>query len=166
MSAYSEFFLKSKSSVVELECLTINHVSFSTAYCIVRNATNGVTVKHEDGVSYLYTYYPLAITKLGSRGDLDQGLRISFGDLGEIIPNEIDSITSANTFGIKPVVEYRTYRSDNLESPMFGPLRLEIKSFSFTREGSTFEASAPELNINKTGELYKIDRFYPLRGLL
>ena len=166
MSIYSEFFLKSKSNVVELECLQISHPSFSKFYRIVRNATNGVIVTHEDGIPYQYEYYPLSITKLGSRGDLDQGLRISFGDLGEIIPLEIDSVSSENTFGIKPIVQYRSFRSDNLNSVMFGPLNLEIKSFSFTREGSTFEASAPQLNVNKTGELYKIDRFYPLRGLL
>jgi len=166
MTSYSEFFLRSKSSVVELECLQISHPNFTKVYRLVRNSTNGALLRYENGIQYQHDYQQLAITKLGSRGDLDQGLRISFGDLGEVIPNEIDAITAANSFNIKPRVEYRTFRSDDLNTVMFGPLILEIKSFSFTREGSTFEASAPQLNINKTGELYKIDRFPSLRGLL
>ncbi len=164
--SYSEFFLKSSGSVVQLECLEISHSAFTKTYRVVRNATNGITVRYEDGVLYAHTYYPLQVQSLGARGDLDQGLQINLGDLGEVLPTELDAVTSANGFGEKPIVKYRTFRSDDLNSILFGPLVLEVKTFSFNREGSTFEAKAPSLNINKTGELYKIDRFSMLRGFL
>lgn len=166
MSDYSEFFLNSRSNIVQLECLEISHPNFTQTYRLVRNATNGISVTYEDGITYAHSYYPLSIVSIGSRGDLDQGFKISFGDLGEVLPKEIDSVSSANRFDVKPVVKYRTFRSDRLNTVLYGPLVLEIKSFAFTRDGSTFEARAPTLNNNVTGELYKLDRFTGLRGFL
>lgn len=166
MSNYSEFFLKSKSSVVQLETLEISHPSFTKIYRIVRNAVEGVTVKLENEIYADFTYYPLQIENAGVRDDLDQSLKINLGDLGEVLPKELDEVSSKDGFSIKPTVVYRTYRSDDLERPLFGPVVLEISSFAFNREGSSFEAKAPSLNINKTGEVYKLDRFPMLRGFL
>ncbi len=274
MSNYTEFFLASKSSVVQLELLEISHSKFTKTYRIVRNAVNGVTVDLQDyginlfnpndpdftpdfyvhpngnlaanptysatgyiplvaGKTYTrsyasfycyydenlnpvgndptvgtltftvpagakfgrfsiadaalatfqinegdtletyrafgiadFTYYPLRIVGVGARDNLDFGLKIDLGDLGEVLPTELDAVSSESGYEEKPVVKYRTYRSDDLTAPLFGPLVLEVRSFSFNREGSTFEAKAPALNVNKTGELYKIDRFPMLRGFL
>jgi hypothetical protein len=166
MSVYTEFFLNSKSSVVQLELLEISHPNFSQTYYAVRNSINGVTVTLETAVTQFFTYYPMLITSIGSRDDLDQALKIDFGDLGELIPNEIDNITAADAFNIKPTVKYRTYSSNNLTQPLYGPIILEVGTFSFTREGASFEAKAPSLNINRTGELYSINDFPMLRGFL
>lgn len=165
-SVYIEFFLNNSGGIIQFELLEISHPNFTKTYYTVRNATDGLTVTHENGDVIEYWYYPLKITSLGARGDLDQGFQISLGDLGEVLPTEVDAINSANGFNIKPTVKYRTYRSDNLLAPLFGPLIFEVQTFSFTREASTFEAKAPRLNINSTGELYKIDRFPTLRALL
>ena len=75
-------------------------------------------------------------------------------------------MASQDGFSEKPRVVYRTYRSDDLTRPLFGPIVLEVDSFAFNREGSTFTAKAPSLNINKTGELYRLERFPMLRGFL
>ncbi len=166
MSDYTEFFLSSKSSIVQLELLEIYHPDFTQTYYVVRNATNGVTVTLEDLSVQEFVYYPLRITGVGNREDLDFGLRIDLGDLGEVLPTEIDEISCKTGFAIKPTIKYRTYRSDDLTAPLYGPLLLEVDAFSFNREGSSFEAKAPSLNINKTGELYKIARFPMLRGFL
>jgi len=166
MSDYSEFFLKSKSSVVQLELLEISHPDFTKVYRVVRNAVQGVTVTLETSASAAFDYYPLKIENAGIRDDLDQAITINLGDLGEVLPKELDEIASNDGFGIKPLVVYRTYRSDDLSRPLFGPVKLEVSSFAFNREDSTFEAKAPSLNVNKTGELYKIDRFPMLRGFL
>lgn len=166
MSEYSEFFLNSTSAIVQLECLEISHSLFTQTYYVVRNAVNGVTVTHEDDSEHDYVFYPLRVSLTGPQENLDHVLRVEFGDLGEIIPTEIDAIRSGNGFAEYPVVKYRTYRSDDLENVLYGPLLLQIKQFAFTREGSAFEAKAPSLNVNKTGELYKIARFPMLKGLL
>lgn len=166
MSRYSEFFLNSKSSVVQLETLEISHPNFTKTYRIVRNAVEGVTVALENGSSATFDYYPLQIENAGVRDDLDQSIKINLGDLGEVLPKELDEVSSNDGFGIKPIVIYRTYRSDDLTRPLLGPATLEVSTFAFNREGSTFEAKAPSLNINKTGEIYSLDRFPMLRGFL
>lgn len=166
MATYSEFFLKSKSSVVQLETLEISHPDFTKVYRIVRNAVEGVTVTLETSQIASFSYYPLQIENAGIRDDLDQAIKINLGDLGDVLPKELDEVSSKSGFGTKPIVIYRTYRSDDLSRPLFGPVTLEVSSFAFNREGSTFEAKAPSLNINKTGETYKLDRFKMLRGFL
>lgn len=166
MSVYSEFFLNSSSAIVQLELLEISHPNFTQTYRIVRNAVDGVTVTLEDLSVQTFNYYPLKITRAGAKEDLDSGIRVDLGDLGEVIPPEIDAISTAAGFGTRPVVKYRTYASNDLTAPLFGPLVLEVETFSFSREGSSFEAKAPSLNVSKTGELYKIDRFPMLRGFL
>lgn len=166
MSRYTEFFLNSKSSVVQLETLEISHPNFTKTYRVVRNAVEGITATLENGNSATFDYYPLQIENAGVRDDLDQSIKINLGDLGEVLPKELDEVSSNDGFGIKPVVIYRTYRSDDLTRPLFGPVTLEVSTFAFNREGSTFEAKAPSLNINKTGEIYSLDRFPMLRGFL
>lgn len=166
MATYSEFFLNSSSSIVQLELIEIQHPNFTKIYRVVRNAVRGITVTLETGTEAKFDYYPLRIENNGSKDDLDQSFTITLGDLGEVLPKELDSVASAQGFDVKPVVIYRTYRSDDLSRPLFGPVMLEVESFAFNREGSTFTAKAPSLNVNKTGELYKLERFPMLRGFL
>lgn len=167
MSRYSEYFLNSQSNVVKLELLEISHSKFTQTYRCVRNAVNGVTVTLEDDTEAEFLYYPLKITPIGNKDDLDQSLRVDLGDLGEILPQELDAVSSALGFKEKPVVKYRVYRSDELdEGPIMGPWVLEVTTFSFDREASSFEARAPSLNINRTGELYSVARFPMLRGFV
>jgi hypothetical protein len=163
---YSEFFLGSNTKVAQLETLEISHPNLSKVYWIVRNARNGITATLEDDTEQDFEYYPLRITPTGQRDDLDQGFNIMIGDLGKTLPQEIDLISAANGFSTKPVVKYRTWRSDYLTVPLFGPIILQIRKLTTAREGASFQASAPQLNSSKTGELYTLDRFSMLRGLL
>lgn len=314
MSNYSQFFLNSSSAVVQFETIEISHPKFSKIYRIVRNAINGITATLEDLSSVTFDYYPLKITPTGSDNDLDQTLQVQFGDLGDILPKELDLVfgpfgpsvanpsfdedtaipptgwalsgvptlsydastghtnsaikivkTGPGTAGIKqtidansapgisytvsawcksigggtgllgllfldssntvitnvsqnttntvwtklsivavapagtasvvlqllgaagtvtvefddvaayltsivpiekPVLIYRTYRSDDLTAPLFGPERFEIDNMAFQKEGATLQCTAPRLNLNQTGEVYAMDRFPMLRGFL
>jgi hypothetical protein len=161
-----DYFLNSTRDVVALELLEISHPSFTQVYRRVRNAPAGVTVTLETAEVALFTHYPMRITELGDQSDLDTGIRIDFGDLGEILPLEVDAVYDADNMDVKPTVIYRVYRSDDLTAPLIGPWELEVNTFSFKREGASFEASAPYVNRNKTGETYNLTRFYPLRGFL
>jgi hypothetical protein len=167
MSAYSEFFLNSRASVVQLELLEVSHPDFLQTHRIVRNAAAGVTVDLSDderGVHFIY--YPAQVSSTGARDDLDSAIRVQLGDLGEVLPAEFDAVDAAGGFLIKPRVRYWVFRSDALSNPIFGPLNLEVTTFSFNSQGSSFEAQAPRLNLNRTGERYKLDRFPMLRGFL
>lgn len=160
------YFLNSQRDVVNLELVEFSHPAFSQTYRRVRNAIDGIGVGLETGQQARFEYYPMKITQMGDQANLDTGVRIDFGDLGEVLPRELDRAYSSGQMGIKPTVIYRAYRSDNLASPMIGPLRLEATTFSFSREGASFEASAPYVNNNKTGETYNLARFPMLRGFL
>lgn len=166
MTDYAAYFLNSASNVVQLELLEISHPDFTATYRIVRNAARGVTVTLEDASTETFDYYPLRIAPLGSRDDLDQALRIDLGDVGEVLPVELDAVMAADGRATKPTIKYRVYRSDDLTQPLFGPLLLEVTSISFSPEGASFEAKAPSLNVSRTGELYRLERFPMLRGVL
>lgn len=317
MSNYSQFFLNSSSRVVQLETFDISHPSFSKRYRVVRNSINGLTATLEDTTTGVFDYYPISVSPTGSANDLDQSLALTFGDLGQVIPSEVDRLlfsfeqpplftcslfgawtdgsgviigspfqigvgctlyvppgasflsmgancnlfggsgiwnvaindgtTTTNvsvhgwstpwsiaanptkTFGttgsiapatfavtpgnllqlvttgtasitpnngggnplqplpnpalgilpstyvlpnalpssiVKPVVLYRTFRSDDLTQPLYGPVQFQIDSIAFKKEGATMQCSAPRLNITSTGETYSMNRFPMLRGFL
>jgi hypothetical protein len=161
-----EYFLNSSREVVQLDLLDITHPAFTQIYRRVRNNRDGVTVTLETGEDVAYEWYPMEITELGDNNDLDTGFRVSFGDLGEVLPTELDAVTRADMMHIKPTIVYRAYRSDDLSSPMIGPLSLEATTFSFAGEGASFEATAPYVNKTRTGETYNLARFPILRGFL
>lgn len=161
MSAYSNYFLGSSPAVVQLECIQITHPRFSQPYRFCRNCTSlGVTVVHEAGSESgptFYQYLPMQIRRLGSTNNLDQVLRISLGDVSQILPSELDLISDANGFNVKPILKYRTYRSDTPSStPLFGPSIHEIAAVSYTKQGMSFDATARRLNLNRTGKIYEV----------
>lgn len=166
MTDYVAYFLNSRSSVVQLETLEISHPDFTQSYFIVRNSRAGLTATLETAVEQVFDYYPLRIRPAGSKDDMEQSLQIDLGDLGEVLPLEVDAVTAAGGLAIKPIVKYRVYRSDDLSAPMLGPLTLEITNLASAKEGASFEASAPSLDNNRTGELYRLERFPMLRATL
>jgi hypothetical protein len=163
MSALSEYYLNSNSTVVQLETCEISHPSFTQTYRVVSNAVSGVALHLEDGSTQFFDYYPLQITPTGSDNDLDQSMKVTLGDLGQLLPTEMDRCSNAGSFVIKPTLVYRTFRSDDL-SMVEGPTRFVISNIAFNGEGATFQADAPNLNNSRTGELYDLSRFTPLRG--
>jgi hypothetical protein len=167
MSAYAEYFLNSRSSIVQLELIELTHPNFTQDYRIVRNHRDGVIVDlSEDELAVPFLYYPASVEQLGARDDLDAAIRINLGDVGETVPLEIDAVADAGGFMTKPSVRYWAYRSDDLTAPIYGPLTLEVPSFNLTGEGASFEARAPALNSAKTGERLTLDRFPMQRGFL
>lgn len=167
MSQYSEYFLNSRSSVVQLDLLEITHPNFTKPYRIVRNDARGVTVDlsdAEEGVAF--EYYPARVEQMGARDDLDSGIKIELGDVGEVVPGEIDAVADAGGFLTKPAMRYWVFRSDILDAPIYGPMTFEVPSFTLTAEGAAFEARAPALNSTKTGERQTLERIPPQRGFL
>lgn len=176
MSLYSEYYLNSAQNVVELDLIEIEHFRFSpTIFRLVRNwrlmelSTNdahgnpkfGVIVTHEGGAGpFEYEFVPMKIEYLGSGNDLDQSYKVTIGDLGSIIPAQMSRVRSFNAMNVKPIFRYRSYRSDNLLTPLTPtPSVLEIKRISFNKEGCSFEAVAPYLNATQTGVLYNRKNF-------
>lgn len=167
MGTYSEYFLNSRSSIVQLELVEITHPNFTQPYRIVRNATDGVTVDLAPSeLAVPFIYYPAKVEQLGARDDLDASIRVDLGEVGELVPNEMDQVREAGGFMTKPALRYWTFRSDQLTTPIFGPIHLEVPNFSFNEQGTSFEARAPSLNSTKTGERLTLDRIPMQRGFL
>ena len=291
--SYAEFLLKSSPSVVEFETIQISHPNFTRTYWLVANNVDGLSAVLEDGNEQVFEFCPLEISPSNSTSDLDFMLGISFGDLGEILPTEIDNVRQSDNqqviepvvfndnlfniddpnivtgsfinqtngavnnlaghnsthfipvtagldyymssvhrlawydsaqgfisglissnssspeqlvapanaafvrfsvvdinlpqlvvaqsssfvpfqpFGLpepptqrltsgfqtKPVLTYRSYRSDNLEQPMVGPIKLTIENIVFNRVGCSFEASATPSNRRRIGYFYRASNF-------
>ena len=152
--------------MVQLECIQLSHPNFSQTYRLVRNALAGVTVTHEGGGGpFLYSFMPMTIRVLGASTDMDQSIEVTFGDVGQVISAEIENVANANGFQTKPLIQYRSYRSDDLTHVLFGPATLEIDTVSLTREGASFKAKAPNFNLVRTGEIYSVSRFPMLAPL-
>lgn len=165
-TAYIEFFLNSRVDIVQFECLELVHPDFSQIYRFVRNNTDGLRAKLETDEYGDFAYVPVAIRQGEMIDDLDFSLEVELGDLGEILPLELDNIAANDGFITKPQFIYRSYRSDDLENILFGPLKLEVVTFGFNKTGAKFEAVAPRLNVSRTGEIYTIARFPGLRDFL
>lgn len=167
MPDYTEFFLNRAGSVIMLECLEFSHPSFSKTYYVVRNAPDGATVTHEDASTHTYEYTPLKIELGNATDDLDQKLNIALADLGRVLPAEVDAALAGSYAHIAPKLKYRAYRHDDLSQPLISLQVLEVTSLSRDAEGiTTIEAKAQGLNNNRTGQIYSLDRFPLLRGLL
>lgn len=164
--AYVEFFLNAKAELIQFECVEISHPNFSKVYRFVRNHTDGLTVTLETAAVVTFDYVPIKISQNEMVDDLDYGFKLELGDVGELLPLELDRIAANDGFMVKPTLKYRTHRSDDLATVMFGPINLEVTELAFNKTGVVFEAKAPELNTNKTGEIYTISRFPTLRDFL
>lgn len=162
----ASFFFDSRSDVIQYETLEIYHPNFTKTYRLVRNAVRGLTATLETGSSVTFEYQPLNITKAGSYDSLDNSLKIELGDLGSIIPIEMDAVKAATGFATKPTVKYRVFRSDDLSAPVYGPILYYVSTFNQNSIGCAFEATPPQLNVSKTGTIYSITDFPGLAAFI
>ena len=155
------FFLNAPAALVQLELLELSHSAFSKTYRIVSNASEGVEFQ-----AHAYTYYPCQIKPAFDFDNLEFKLDVQLGDLGEIIPKELQNIQISETQSEPVNVNYFILRSDNLITPMQSFLNLEAAVFTFTAEGSSFTAQAHGLNTYQTGETYNLKDYPYLKGFL
>lgn len=163
MSQYSEFFLVSASNKVQYETLEISHSEFSQTYYLVRNH-KGLVATDENSNSRTWTYVPMRIEPSGAEVNLDFGITVTLGDLGEIMPAELDRIKAGDDMDERPVVIYRTFEEGTLTAPMTGPFTLEVMEFSFNHEGVVLQCRPAFVNRNQTGMPYIPELFPTLEG--
>lgn len=146
--------------------MSLHHPRFSRTWHLVRNAVAGVTVTAPSGEAVTFSYCPMRISTGAVSDDLDYELTVELGDVGEIVAPELAAIADGDAWAQMPALAYMVYRSDDLSQPIFGPIGLQVKKFTLTREGAAFTAVPPTLSMHGTGEIYSLDRFPMLRGLL
>jgi hypothetical protein len=161
------YFYTSPSRVKRYQTIEISHSSFSHLYRVCRNCSlDGLQANIEDGTLASFDYYPMEIKRSGEQNNLDQSLTISFGDLGEILPQEIDRVVSADTSLEYPQIKYREFRSDDLTTVLAGPELYRIETIAFTKTQSTFDVVAPRLNLYGSGLIYNNNDLPMLNGFI
>lgn len=162
-----DFFFGAPSSTAEVPTLEISQPDFSQVWRVQAKYREGFWARLESGEQVFFQYVPLGLKLLEDRGNLDFGMTVTLGDLGEILPDEIQRARAAGSLRTSPPrVVYRSYRSDDMERPMFGPVVLQARTITRSPEGSQFDATAPQVNVSKTGRVYRSDEFPMLRGFL
>lgn len=155
-----DYYLSGNPDDIRYECVEITHPSWTRAYRYVRNAVDGISVKHDasDTEAFFYEYYPLLIRKSDANDDLDQSFEIAVGDLGEELPAEIQRLRDYMDAGgqQKPVLNYREYISSQLTTPMHVELDLQLSSYSPTKQGSLFKFDRKQLNNTGTGLTFNL----------
>lgn len=181
MSLYSDYYFNSAPSVAELDMLEIEHFRFSpTVFRLTANGNiqdisgtdalgnprRGCVVTHEGPAGpFEYEYVPMQIERLGSGTDMDQSIKVTLGDVGLLLAQQLELIDFYNANAIKPIVRYRAYRSDSLTAPLtVTPAVLEMKRVTFNSQGAAFEAVSPYLNVGRTGIIYTIKDFPTLKA--
>ena len=166
MPDFNAFFLNGSPDSVLLETLVISHPNFTRTYALVNNAIGGITATLEDGTEQVFQEYPFIRENLEIQNNLDFGFGVQLGDLGEIIPKELDAVRAAGGMNTHPTVVYRSFSSADLSEPLDGPYTLRMVGPAVSTEGTVFRAEALSANASTTGNLYTFDRFPMLRGLV
>lgn len=164
MPDYS-FWLSGNPDDVRLLLVEISHPAWSKTYRIVQNHADGITVQHENTLSYNYEYVPLTIQKGTNSDDLDQEITIGVGDLGEDFPAELDRVRASAMYSkVRPVLNYREFNLSDLSKPQVAILGLEVTDYEPKVEGAVFVCRAKQMNLTKTGDPYTLDNTPTLRG--
>jgi hypothetical protein len=169
LEALADFFFTAPPAVVRLEMIELRHSDLSQTYYMCSNSDPrfpSITVTQEDDGSVQYQYVSMLIKTLGTASSLDQEMEITIGDVGQILPQEIENISNENGFEEKPIIRYREYRSDDLSQELFGPIDLEVNSIAFNKTGCVFKAKPPAWNRGRVGEVYDPGRFPPLKAFV
>lgn len=160
------YWLSGNPDDVRLLLVEISHPAWSKVYRIVQNHADGVTVQHENSVSYDYDYVPLTIQRGNNSDDLDQDITIGVGDLGETFPLELDVARESAFADVRPTLNYREYNLSDLTKPQLTILGLEVTDYEPKREGAVFVCRAKQMNLTKTGITYNIKDFPTMRGFV
>lgn len=160
-----EYWLRGRHDDVRMECIEIKHPSFSRDYRFVRNHAYGVRIKHEDGVYRDYEPLPMTIKAAKAAADLQQSFTIGIGDVGEVMPLEIDRLRRGSHQTKRPILNYRVYLTSDLTSPMSSARGLEITNNQPQKQGAVFTCQGRELNKTSTGIIFTVELLPSLRGV-
>lgn len=166
-----DFHLDSAPQIALLETLEVSHSTWDKPIRIVTNHADGLSARNELGQYVVYDFAPLLINKGETTDNLEQNLKITLGDLGEIVPPLIAKIRQANSDEY-PQVIYRAYAYDAgsmvlaKETPIDVIKGLYVTSMSRDHQATTFEAKTPDKNTVKTGRTYNLNDYPDLKGLL
>lgn len=146
-----------------LECIEISHSKWPSVLRYVINASMPVTLTHEDGQAFEYTYAPVTISRSADEDTLEQELSFTLGDVGEIVPELIDLIIQDEVIEL-PLVTYRSYYIGHYDVPAWVVRDLELESVTRDKNGTRGDSKAPGLNDSGNGDVYSPTTMPSMRG--
>jgi len=160
-----DFVLSGPAAAAYVDTVELSHVSWSQSYRVVRNVSPSLDVVLEDLSPATFTYYPLNVNRVPAKEGLNLEFEVNFGDLGGVLPAELDRMRAAGTLYIRPTIKYRVFRSDSPSTgPIIGPWEFEVYTLTFSISGATLAARTRASSSARTGILYTARRFATIRS--
>lgn len=164
MNELEDFHLDSSPSVAMFECIEVSHNLWPEPLRYVTNNAFGITATNEDGKQAVYQYMPIKISKGSTSDNLNQKINITVGDLGQVVPHLLKTISDADSREAIKVI-YRAFASNNLDRPMDVVMGLEAVNMNRDWQGTTFDAAASGTNLTGCGRIYTSELCPSLKSL-
>ncbi len=143
------------------ECFVISHSLLSKTYYIAAN-TQDITANDKDGIQRVFLKANVKQSRAINSNDLSQSAIFTFGDVGNILADEMKRIPLDNDEDL--ICEWYQYHSEHLDSPV-DRIAFNVQNIPRKKGGFSLRTGVTELNKNKTGEIFSLDPFESLRGL-
>jgi hypothetical protein len=164
VTTFYEYMMTAPPVDVLLETLELSHPSWSQEYLLIRNDCLGRTLVTEEGPKD-FIFLPINLKRSADKGDLDKSVTVDLGDLGELIPREIERMEADDSLGVSPRLVYRGFSSVSGDM-VYGPLILEVKVGALGQSGARLEAGPKSVNTSRTGLSFTVETIPPIRAFL
>lgn len=167
--AYRKFLASAPVAEREFRTIEIHHPDFSETLRFVRDyedqtLTLESTAPRDPSTAVLFTALSMEIKEPGETQDVEQVLQVSLGAVGNEVQDQVDQITTGNTF--EPIeLIYRKYYSGDIGEPVL-VIQLSCSVLQFNGYSSvSFTAEDVDFANSRSGELYTLERFPTLEGI-
>ena len=164
MANQNNFFLTDTSAVRKVDTIELNHPDWTVPFYFQNEwIDEDMIATNEDSVAVTYQYQLFEVDRGNVMADLDQGVSITFADYIDELKNAINSADHMKAITLK----HRMFRDDDLSSPLDFIQTLQVLKVNNDSNGVvTFEASAEQLNSVKTGDVYTLNKYPLLKGVI
>lgn len=166
---YRRFLASAVFAEREFRTIEIHHTDFSETLRFVRDyedqtLTLEPTAPRNPSTAVLFTALSMNIKEPGETQDVDQVLKVDLGAIGNEVQDQIDQITTSETFTPIEVI-YRKYYSGDISEPVL-IIQLSASVLQFQGYSSVaFTAEDVDFSNARSGELYTLERFPTLQGI-
>lgn len=155
MSA-DDFYLRATSGIAIFSAIELIHPDFTLRF---QNWDDEQAIVL-DGLIYQYGQFNIGFSNVST--DLEQQITVNFFEQVDILKTAFKSASH-----LQPVeFNWLRFRSDDYDTPLDARYGLYIKQPSYNTTGLSFIASAEGLNDVSTGEIYTLELYPLLKGMV
>lgn len=164
MADQNSFFLTDTSGVRKVDTIELNHPDWASPFFFQSEwIDEDIIATNEDLNTVTYQYQLFKVDRNNVVADLDQSVSVTFLDYIDELKYAVNSANHMQPITLK----YRMFRDDDFSSPLDFIQVLEVLKVTSNGDGIvTFDASAEGLNNIRTGDVYTINKFPSLKGII